>query len=248
MTAYLVTDARHTRELITLSYDDDTIMIRTFDYVYPARSAPRMRLSSVTSDLMQYTGGVGLLYNGKEYNQRWYQCLSWSKEQLVPGSTYIWATDDVIGRIFQVDAEKYPTNLDMSDWKYLRMCSYRPFFKLQVDYPHQPFSEMHKVFYAGSDKHSTSFISPEDITEVLSQDISLVPKFRYNINGSTIYIEADKKCCGLLHMLNRRNIYIDDVIPLEGHKAEVYYKKLNDNKQASFDLCFSFNKVLSIVL
>lgn len=243
--SYLVTNARHTRELITLSYNADVIMIRTFDYVYPAKASPRMTLSSVTSDVMQYTGGVGLYYNGKEYNQRWYQCLSWSRHQLEPGSTYVWATDDVIGRVFQIDSEKLP-NLDISDWRYLRMCSFRPFFKLQVDYPNQPFSEMQKVFYSGGDEYSTAIISPEEITEVMAEDPSLVPQFSYEVKDGVIYVEGSRKCCGLLHTFNRKNILIDDYYELQGHKACIPFVKMLADQTASFDLTFSYNKVLKI--
>lgn len=248
---YLVKNANHKQELMSISTTDDELMIRLWArYDGPTNGFVHVNESTILTNVTEYPGqAVYIEYNGGIFQQKWYKSLCRSENQLEVGATYMFVSNDEFFYTIRLDSERYP-NVKLSDWKFARDNSLRPLFKIQITEENQAFADMNKVYYLHKSDGSTAFITADELpVESLASDISLLPKFSYSVaDNDVITITCDKPLNTKLRIFDACNIHLNQCYMMKNGQCIIVANKDLANEAASFSVLFGYSEVATVVL
>ena len=252
MTNYVVKGSNHGYAMINVAWNDECIVVRGFDEYYGDVDSNRVINSpDITQDVTMYP--FESLF---QYNSKWYFLQSSFKirrdyGQLQGSGTYvIYRIRDKLNMYaMRLDAEKYP-DLVVNDWRWLENRGYGAILKFCLHYDDQDFANVPKVYYLrGPDSSSTVFVTQDVISGQPTSDgqTHIVPDFTYQVNGNQVNIICnDSQVRGLFHIEHRRNVVVDDYVPVEQLQTTISYSKVDSSKSASFDVLYGFTRLFTI--
>lgn len=245
---YLVKNANHKAQLMSVSTTADELMLRLWArYDDPIDGFIHVNEDTLLTDVTEYPGqNVYIVHNGQTYQQKWYKSLRRNDGQLQVGGTYLFVSNDLFFYQIRVDSSRYP-DVEISDWKFARMNSLRPLLKIQVTAENQSFADMSKVYYLHKDTGTTEFITADDLSNVAvnASDVSLLPEFTYQANGSTVTVSASG-INGKLRTHDATGVLLNQAYNMVNGQCVIPVVKTDT--VASFDLLFGFNKVCHVEL
>ena len=242
---YQIRNGGHNYDLFTISFNDGSLMIRVFNrYTGSIEGKTVINNDNYYSDLTAYPNFSSLyIHQGYTYELQWYKQVSFDEHQLIAGGTYAVVRDIDACRIIRLDASKYP-DLDISDWKWVRMQSFKPMIKFHIRNNSKQFNSFEWAFALNGEFESTAFVLNDTIESTVHNDneVSILPQFEYSVNDRTLTIISDSDVNGKLNIINKIGNIQQHQIVMQNGLATVQLP----SEPVCCDVLFEYNKVLEI--
>lgn len=254
MANFFVENARHGFDLISISYNETSFLVRAFFLENgPVDDMQEIPLENLTHNMNAYGGNSYLNYQDRNYRLQTSVTMDKKFGEIQASGTYLVYTDNNT-RLYsmRLDSAKFP-DLDIYDWRYFARQGMQAVLKFCLYSENQTFTDIPKVYYLNSDKkNSVIFITDDDLTNApVSGDgqTKVLPDFTYQVTEAGITISSTYTVEGKVHIVNRKNIVIDDEYDLVNSEVVISdYSKRSTDKAASFDVLYGFSKVLTVTL
>ena len=239
---YQIRNGGHNYDLLSISFANQTFMIRAFER-YTGSIEGRIIINSDNfySDLNNYpTDSAIFVYQGTTYVLRWYRQVGFNEDQLQAGGTYAVIKDIDTCRVLRLDTAKYP-DLDISDWNWIRMRSYKPMIVFHVFNDSKTFESVNWKFCLIGDFESTAIAFSGTIEPTIYdyKDVTIVPQFECLRTENTVTISANNPTAA--GPLNFR--CINGSLPMQS----IWYDhpiQLTIDDNTHFDVLFGYNVVV----
>ena len=240
---YQIRNGGHNYDLLTISYADQAFVIRAFQrYTGSIEDKTIINSDNFYGDLASYpTNSSIYVHQGTTYVLRWYRQLSFDENQLQAGGTYAVVKDIETCRVLRLDSAKYP-DTNISDWKWMRMRSYKPMIVFHVVNDNKTFESINWKFCLNGDFESTAIAFNGQIESTIYdyKDVSIIPEFECLRTENTVTISAnDPTVAGPLHFR-----CIIGTLPVQ----TVWYDhpiQLTIDDDTHFDVMFGYNMVVN---
>lgn len=253
MANFYVKNANHGFDLISISYNAQSFLIRSFKSTDSIEGLTQIPLDGLTHNMNQYGDGHYLQYNGSNY--RLCSSLSLTKDygEVQVGGVYIvYMINELELGCLRLDSAKFP-DLEIYDWRYLIKQGYKPILKFCLSNDNQAFTSIPKVYYLNAtSKDSPVYITDDDLENVgvyTDGQTNVLPPFSYTVQDETITITSDADVSGKLRIINNTNIVTDSTYTLNaGSVVIANASKRNAMQDGTFDVLYGFSKVLTVTL
>lgn len=255
MANFFVKNAKHGYDLVSISYNKESFLIRGF-YLEngPVDGMNQIAADNLTQNMTTYGSNSYLAYQNNNYRLQSELKLDKAYGEIQVGGTYlVYATANGSGLYnIRLDTAKFP-DLDIYDWRYFNKQGMRPILKFCIYGEDQAFTDISKVYYLNSDnKNSVVFITEDDLTNLAvvgDGQTRVLPEFTYSVNDGVITLSTDQSVNGKVHIVNESNASVGHEYVLANGTVQLSdMVKRNSTQTASFDVLYGFAKVLTVTL